>query len=296
MMPLRHILCPVDFSEFSRHALDWAAAFARTHGADITALHVLPTLPPSAAAGGEALYPAFVFTPQDLEQFRQELSTFAAPSSAGVPVTPLVVQGYAVREIVAQAAGCDLLVMGTHGRSGFDRLFLGSVTERVLVKAPCPVLTVPPRVPDALPPGRVPYSHIVCAVDFSPASVKALAYARAITRGTPAVMTAVTVLEPVRRLEPVYAGGPGTPEFDVQAHEVLAARLHDAVGDPGDTHIDEIVADGKAYEAILRVAASRGADLIVLGAHAGRAGLLGNGSTMNQVVRRATCPVLTVKP
>ena len=88
----------------------------------------------------------------------------------------------------------DLVVMGTHGRSGFERLVLGSVTERVLRKSACPVLTVPKGIPDvATPP--VLFNRIVCAVDFSDCSMHALNYAMSLAQEADAHLTVVHVIE-----------------------------------------------------------------------------------------------------
>ena len=84
----------------------------------------------------------------------------------GVQVETLVAEAPEVyREILAQAErlGSDVIVMGTHGRSGFERLFLGSTAEKMLQKAPYPVMTVPPRAPEAMARGRVPFTRILCA-------------------------------------------------------------------------------------------------------------------------------------
>src|SRR5687767_455556 len=80
MVAIRRILCPVDFSDFSRHALDYAAGIARWYGARITALHVVPPIASMLPVSGEGLYPPLVFRPEDLDQFRTELASFVRPS------------------------------------------------------------------------------------------------------------------------------------------------------------------------------------------------------------------------
>jgi nucleotide-binding universal stress UspA family protein len=146
MLPMRTILHPTDFSEPAGHAFGLACALARDHGARLLVLHVgpapvLPYLPGMA--------------PLDLTawvlQARQKLARLQPPGP-GVQLDDRVVLGTNVAAEILRAAGaerCDLIVMGTHGRSGLRRALLGSVAEEVLRKAPCPVLTVRAALPPA---------------------------------------------------------------------------------------------------------------------------------------------------
>jgi nucleotide-binding universal stress UspA family protein len=299
MTDIKRILCPVDFSEFSRHAVDHAVALARSYGATVTALHVIPSLPMLIPTGGDGLYPPIAFTPDDLEQFRTELRSFVADGSAAVRMDTVVEQGAPAQEILRHAAAlpADVIVMGTHGRSGFERLLVGSVTERVLLKARCPVLTVPRHAPDAVPAGPVLFARILCAVDFSPSSDKALEYAGSLASQAHGHLTVMHVIEPVPMTEPVMMGGSGTQEFDRVALDVGRTILHEAVGDGvrASCTVTELVSRGKPYREILRVAEEEKAELIVIGAHGGAVGLGSFGSTTNHVVRRATCPVFTLR-
>ena len=295
MINIQRILCPVDFSEFSRHALDYAVAIARWYDARLIALHVVPTIATFMPPAGEGLYPPIVFSPQDLEQFDKELASFAA-ASGDTPIETQVLQGNVVGHIVDAAAAipADLLVLGTHGRSGFDRLMLGSVTEKLLRKAPCPVLTVPARAPDAAPIGT-PFTRVLCAVDFSPVSLRALALAESLAAVAAAPLSLLHVLEPVSVFEPVAAGSGRLP-VSADVHRAAQQRLETLVGSDtrAFTDVSEIVRAGKPYREILREASVQRTDLIVLGAHGGHIGLPAFGSTTNHVVREATCPVLTV--
>jgi nucleotide-binding universal stress UspA family protein len=296
MTALNRILCPVDFSDFSRNALDHAVAIARWYEADVTALHVLPSMTAFMPPTGEGLYPPLVFTEQDLRQFRDELTAFAR-ESGDARLTATVVQGSPVIEIVrcAEQLPADLLVVGTHGRSGLDRLMLGSTTEKLLRRAPCPVLTVPRRAPDVVPLDA-PFTRVVCAVDFSPASLRALTLAQALAGEAPATLWVVHVLEPVSIFEPVAAPGRGLPAVNADLRRETLHRLEGLIAADARafTEISEVVAAGKAYREILRIAGEQSADLIVIGAHGGPVGLPAFGSTTTHVVREALCPVLTV--
>ena len=197
MVAISRILCPVDFSDFSRHALDYAAGIARWYEARITALHVVPPITSMLPVAGEGLYPPLVFRPEDLDQFRKELESFVRASGIEALDTE-VAQGSVPREIArfARELPADLLVMGSHGRSGFERLMLGSVTEKLLRNAPCPVLTVPARASAAVPVNAL-FSRVLCAVDFSPASLHAIALAQAVAGEAAAQLCVLHVLEPV---------------------------------------------------------------------------------------------------
>jgi nucleotide-binding universal stress UspA family protein len=306
MVPVRQILCPVDFSEFSRHGFEHALAIARSHGAAVTVLHVISA--PSIAAGAVPFGPEgpgpFALHDLDRERITEEMGLFLSREpSTGVQVTSTVVEGTSVfREIqaCAERVSADLIVMGTHGRSGLDRLVLGSVTEKVLRRAHVPVLTVPTRAPDVARGGSVAFRRILCAVDFSDVSLASLRYASSLPQDPGAELT---VLHVVELLPVVYEPSMAAP-FDYERDRPLleeAARrhLHDFVPESvrARVGVHELVGSGKPYVEILNVAAARHVDLIVLGVH-GRNALdrLLFGSTASHVVRLATCPVLTVRP
>lgn len=300
MLQINRVLCPVDFSEFSRHALDHAVAIARQYGGRVTALYVIPPVVSLIPSAESPLYPPVVYTEADLQQFRDELDRFVHEECEGCPVDTLVTEGSPVPEIVRQAGAlhADLVVLGTHGRSGFERLVLGSVTERALRKlTTCPVLTVPPRAPDAVPSTPELYARILCAIDFSPSSMKALAVASSFAKEADADLTVLHVVESMPVFEPVPMGGPGGTDYEQVARAAAKVRLREVV--PADVRtyaeVTEVVTGGKPYREILRTAAEQHAELIVVGAHGGAAGLLAFGSTLNHVVREATCPVLTVR-
>src|ERR1700681_3552182 len=138
MNGIRRILCPVDFTEFSRRAAALAAAWARQFGAEVTALHVRTNgLDPQAAAWDG---------PGELAVME------------GDPVNCILES--------AEALAADLIVLGTHGRRGFDRWVLGSVTERVMHHAPCPVVAVNGRAGRPDPEGP-PFSRVLCADDLT---------------------------------------------------------------------------------------------------------------------------------
>ena len=145
MIDLHRILVPTDFSKFSQHALTYAAAFAEKFGAELYLLHVVQDL--------ALVIPEVIPIEPPLTPSVQQLTT--AVQSAfdrvveenrlqGLTVHREVREGTPFYEIIryAREATIDLIVMGTHGHTGLAHVLLGSVTEKVVRKAPCPVLTV----------------------------------------------------------------------------------------------------------------------------------------------------------
>lgn len=136
MIALRTILQPTDFSTPSDHAFRLACSLARDHGARVIVLHVAQT----PLAYGEM--GAYVASEYSLAALRADLKRLRPHDD--LPVEHMLLEGDPAGEIVrlADETQCDLIVMGTHGRTGLGRLFIGSVAEKVMRRAPCPVLTV----------------------------------------------------------------------------------------------------------------------------------------------------------
>ena len=150
MFSIKKILCPTDFSLCSNHAFHFACALARDHGGSLVVLHVNQ---PIEAIGGE-----FGMLHGESEKTREQLLARLSqirPIDPEIAIEYELITGDPVSRIlaVAQAFGCDLIVMGTHGRTGLTHLLMGSVAERVMRRAPCPLLTVKIPLPDAEPNG-----------------------------------------------------------------------------------------------------------------------------------------------
>lgn len=296
MVDVHRILCPIDFSPSARHALEHALAIAKWYESEVTAMHVV-----SAAA---IPYPPILFAPASVEPTRvqvqtaeRELQTWLDSAAAlGIRTDALVEEGGAASHIVerARTLPADLIVMGTHGLSGFERLMLGSITEKVLRKAPCPVLTVPPAASTA---AKIPYTRILCPIDFSESSLAALRFAVSLAEEADAHLILLHVL-----------AWPADDELLVEQFETVEVR--ELVERRARERLDALlteemrvwckpvtrIAYGKAYREILATADADSTDLIVIGVR-GRNALDVTlfGSTTNQVVRGASCPVLTLK-
>jgi nucleotide-binding universal stress UspA family protein len=141
-MQLRRILAPTDFSAPSLAAVRDALALAKRLGAELEIVHVCPLLVHAIAPGAVPDAPTFE---ADLRaRLKTDVDTLVGELSGhGVDVTGKLVVGHPAREIVCRAEGdgCDLIVMATHGRTGFQRFALGSVAEHVLRLSSVPVLT-----------------------------------------------------------------------------------------------------------------------------------------------------------
>jgi len=295
MIRITRVLCPVDFSDISQHALDRAAAIAHWYQAQLTLLHVFVTRPTT-----EAL--PLVLEDPDREWLNKSIREMAVRVPPDVCVDVRVEQGEHVHnEILGQlaATGADLLVLGTHGRSGFQRWFLGSVTEKVIRKATCPTLVVPPRALDIPPGAPVQFKRILCAIDFSESSLSALAYALHLAEEADAHLTLLHVIE----MPPELRENPMASDFDIDRIHAAAqaealTRLRDLIPDHARTYatVETAVVEGGAYRRVLQRSAEEQADLIVMGVH-GRSpiDLLVFGSTTYHVIRAAACPVLIVR-
>ena len=299
MVEFKNVLCAIDLSVASVRTLKYAAAVARWYTARLTVLHVAPTfdaIQVRAGALGDAID---IVQPMPREEVLSELrKALAASTIAADAATLAAVAGEPVATIVDQALSipADLLVMGSHGRSGFDRLLLGSVTEKVLHKTPCPILTVPPHAPQKTETDGT-FTRILCPMDFSLSALQAFGFAVDLARQSDGSVIALHAIEWLADDVSAHA------RFNVQdfrqhliddAHTRLRALIADQPG--GTASIEDVVVIGRAYREVLKTADTGAADLIVMGAQGlGGMGLTLFGSTTQQVVRGATCPVLTVR-
>lgn len=266
-----HIVCAVDFSELSAAALGYAAILSSACGAQATVLHTYKfDVPP-------------YFTPDHAEAIKMQyldaaggartaLERFSA--GAGLANADFVVEEADPAPAILDAANrlrADLIVIGTHGRSGLHRVMLGSVAERVLRHATIPVLTV--RGTKA--PGRL--NKIVCPVNDSTVSRNAFRIAARLANCFGAQLMVVHVEE----------HGPKRPIHDLCSWIDGAQRP--------ECSIQEFRRQGNAAEEILKLATATAADLLVMGAeHKMFFDSTVLGTTTVRVVRHAVCPVLTV--
>ncbi len=294
------ILCPTDFSVFSGLALRHAMALSLAFRSRLKVVHVMP----GGVPGVDPVYGGapWLITPEDRGRVEETLRRFLEPArEARVDHETEIREGEPWREIERAAAemDADLVVLGTHGRSGFEHLVLGSVAEKLVRRLPCPVLTVSHEEARTwAAPGLI--TRILCATDFSEMSAEALRAALAFAEKHRAPITLLHVVEEL-------------PDRNAAAHRALldidglraglerraTERLRRIVADLAAPHVafETRVAAGCAYKEILRAAVEERADLVVIGAQGhGVLDRLLSGSNAQHVIRAATCPVLTVRP
>lgn len=299
MREIKRILCPTDFSDASRHALDHAVVLARWYRASLVGLHVYnPLLVPVPSLALPEYGEIVASDAPDAGRLRTDMADWFQPAlAAGIDVDVLVEAGPTTSVILncEKTAEADLIVIGTHGAGGFEYPLLGSVTEKVLRKARCPVLTVPPRAGTV---ARVPFRKLLCATDFSDPAMAAAEYTLSLAREADAAVTLLHVVE-WPETDSVSVNAPyDVPEYKRLREAAARRKLERLVPDDARNWCTPTlrIGHGKAYREILNIAAEDEADLIVLGVHGRPAiDLLFFGSTTNQVVRHATCPVLTVR-
>ena len=296
MTPIRQILCPVDLSDCSRRALEHAAALARAGQGNLTVLHVYSML---AAADVVPTLDDVSVREVDPDLLTRDLEAFVLPVAAGLSLGLRLRRADDVRRAIvdeADTVGADLLVIGSHGRSGFERLLLGSTAERVVRKSTCPVLVVPPQ---SAPPYDGRFRQIVCGIDFSAASLQAFRHAIQTVAANGADVTLVHAIE----MPPELHDRQIVAAYDVEAIRAAAelgtrSRLEAIIAGNDSAHVrvKATVVEGRAHLEVLKIASARNADLVVLGTH-GRSAIdrYVFGSNTDGVLRGAPCPVLTVR-
>ena len=300
MMRIRRILYPTDFSATATQALKHALFLAEQFEAELHMLHAIilhesdPRDPDRHfPEPSEILNQLFEIADSEMAEIvrKNEAKTFSLVEAK--------VRGYSAGEVILRYTDehdIDLVVMGTHGRRGPARLFLGSVAEEVVRHAPCPVLTLrEEKAPKAIEA----VEKILVPVDFSPYSQEALSYGKEVAALYGAGLQVLHTIE-----EPAYPYfyTPGGTYSPVEQLEALREKAEEALDKmlsetPGpEVPAERFVATGRPASEIARFAEERGSDMVVIATH-GLTGLerLLVGSTAEQVVRLAHCPVFTVK-
>jgi nucleotide-binding universal stress UspA family protein len=293
MLEVKRILCPLDFSEFSVRAYRHALSLAEHYRAKLVAQHTVEVWrhPSAGFAATANLYDEYCQTL--LGNGKEQLKEFVKNYTHNKVQPELIVyEGIAADSILssAQEQKSDLIVMGTHGLRGFDRLMLGSVTDRVMRRATCPVLVVrePPRdfvVADQ--PRHSPHrlDRVLACIDFSEDSEQALNYAFSAAAEYHAELTLLHVLEEV----------PSPAKTDAAIAEVTA-QLNKLI--PPESRkalkINTAVRIDKPYQQIIQFAQEAQIDLVTMGVRGrGALDIAVFGSTTYRVMQLGPCPVLT---
>lgn len=289
---LKNILFLTDFSEPSEAAMPFALAVARHYGATVYALNVVV---PAAFAYTS---PELARTMIEAQEENAKLSMNRVQACfGGVDKETIIERGIDVWSAVRQAIQehhVDLIVVGTHGRTGATKLLLGSVAEDIFRRSPVPVLTIGPEVRSSVHTGGR-FHRVLLASDFSAASAAAAPYALSLAQENGARVLLMHVIR-----KPDSRNGSEETKYQLSVAEAIQ-RLYDTV--PNDVQLATVpevaVEYGDPAERILAVAREKRADLIVLGlrdtaGHIGAATHLER-ATAHKIVAHANCPVLTVR-
>jgi nucleotide-binding universal stress UspA family protein len=294
---LQRILVPIDFSPASQHGLGFAAALAERFRARIQLLHVVE--PPVLPEWGYAHIPRREAKLRRAAEERLPQLALESGIDAKLIESAVVLSGAAAEEI-CQAADercSNLVVIASHGLGGLHSAVFGSTAERVVRRAPCPVLTVRDRTlrkKGAEKPG-FDLKRIVVTTDFSEASKKAFPYSVALARKFEASLLLLYVVPAHLPVELSYIGIVLEERRLMEEARERLPRFRQAEFDP-HWRVDTLVLNGAPAQEICRTAEAERSDLIVMATH-GHTGLKHFllGSVTENVVRHAPCPVLVVR-
>lgn len=302
---IKNILFLTDFSEPSEVALPFATSIARGYGAKVYALHVFTPDPNVCGAPAKLAIAA-------IETGEQHAKARVDSQLTGLEHETIVEWSVDLWDAVQRTINenhIDLIVMGTHGRTGVDKFFMGSVAEEIFRRSTVPVLTIGPHVRSSVHAGGR-FHRILFPTDFTAASEAASPYAISLAQENKAKLVLLHVM---RIPEPPNTNGRSKDggnqhersENDQRRFELSVAEaihhLYETVPTDADLYLppQSIVEYGDPAERILSAAQERSSDLIVLGVRdaSGRIGAATHlaRATAHKVVAHALCPVLTVR-
>lgn len=296
MPQIKSILCPVDFSDFSIYAYEYAQSLAWHYKATLSLEYVLYTPKPIEFwniypdSYKQSLRKEHADMERRLQEFANRHTRTAIQQKCFVQDTA---QGSSVTDAIlslAEEQSANLIVIGTHGLRGFDRLVLGAVAEKVLRLAGCPVLTV--RKPahhvasEVHDPEPVHLSKMLLCADFSDPAHHAAKYAFSMAKEYGAELTLLHVLEDIPKSQDLQSA---TAQATKQLEEYIAPEARDG------SNVKVVVRSGKPYMEITQVALETQSDLVIMGVR-GRGSLHAAifGSTTDRVIQLGAAPVLAV--
>lgn len=294
-MKFQNILVPIDFSEFSSNVLNYAIGLAEKFHSNLILLHAV------------VLFEDDVNEEERLEEYEEWVRKREKNINAhmkknelrvnqkGISVDSVILRSISAADAILEYLNdhsCDLIIMGTHGRTGLKHIFLGSVAEKIVRLSPIPVLSVHRSVQDF----RI--ENIIAPIDFSIYSKNAADYAISIAENFKAQVNFIHVIE--KEIHPsFYASGVESIfQIDTGLQDRVIQNMQGFLEEQLNSDIKPrfMVKEGRAHREIVEYAKEEKADLIVISTH-GLTGLeyLLLGSTTEKVVRWASCPVLTLK-
>jgi len=294
-----NILCATDLSELSNVSISAAVALAKEFHAKLYICHVVDfTI--QAAYGDVVLAPLELqnqTTEYALDHIRQLLH------DQDIDWVPLIATGHPSDEIskIVAENHIDLAVLATHGRSGFKRVILGSVTERLMRILPCPMLIVRSLESDntAIQKYRLNFKKILVGCDFSPYSKLAFQYGLSLAQDFEAELHLVHVVETPEYKDLLKTTTAPKEEADILLQKQLTEKLSRMIPKESLAWCQPkiVLLAGRPYEEIIKHSLLNQIDLVVLGIRGGNLiEALFTGSTTDRVARQAPCPVLSVCP
>ncbi|MGB0909479.1 MAG: universal stress protein [Nitrospirales bacterium] len=298
---IHRILFATDFSPSSVHTFHVALRWAETCHAVLDIVHVMGVLLEVELNSAVTL----LYSKEQEQHARVKLEELVVLAQKKIPeVQTHLLEGMPKNEItnLAVSSQADLLITGTHGWTGFDRVMMGSVAERVIYDAPCPVLSVrDQKLEDrksqdqAIRPDYTTPKHILLPIDFSACSHEAFEYGVHVAKTCNAFITIIHAMEPFSYSLDFTLAHPAEDREHQEKVKSRLAQLTNICSNEGLT-ANSIIKTKPAPDAILQGLKDTGADLIVMGTH-GRQGWrrLLIGYVAATVLRQSPVPVLTVK-
>jgi len=293
----KNILCATDFSDFSNHTVGYGVALAKEFSARLIICHVIDL-------SSVAIYGEFQLDPVGQQnRIMEDANAQLKELTGDQPVAwePLITVGKAADEIsrAVEEQNIDLVITATRGRSGFKRLILGSVTERLMRTLSCPLLVVcsPEQEPANPPEEKVRLQKILVGCDFSPDSGRAFEYGLSLAQEFQAELHLAHVIEPPAQPHLIKEKGPGPGEIQGDYHILLVEKLKDMIPEGAANWCtpQTSVLEGQPYEELVKYASAQDIDMVVLGVRGhGLMKTLFLGSTTDRVIRNSPCPVLSV--
>ena len=285
MLSLKRILVAIDFSPISIVALRHGLGIARRYQSNVSLLHVIaPSI--YGLAGPDGISADTETAQRDAERIEADLRREGSLEGLKFDCTVSVGPVWSTIAEAIEDKCCAALVLGTHGRTGFSKLALGSVAECAFREAPCPVMTVGPKVLPSKSCGAVA-RHFLVPTDLSPASLEALPYGTSLAEATHGDVTLLCVRDPRS----------GSKHRDTESVEAANARLRELL----QTHPDAqatapfIVKAGSPAKVIVAFAKEHQMDLIVMGRRAWSEDNPPMWRTAYSIVTQAACPVLSIQ-
>lgn len=289
MITMKKILCPVDFFPASDAAVTYAAGLAANYGARVHLLHVITPLLPTA-------YEYAIDTVEIMKSIEKNAAEQAAALAvrvreAGAPADIEVRSGDVYDEIkhAIEDEKPELVVMGTHGRRGVERWFMGSTTEKLLRHSPVPLVTIAASGKRVVTHPR--FRNILVTTDFSEGTADALAHAFSVAQENDSHIVLLHVVHDI------------AADVSGKYRDSLIRGVHKQLQDlvPAEARnwceVETRVETGVPYRIILRMLEDEKIDLVVMNIHG--KGMLDRallGSTAERVVRAASCPVMAIPP